>query len=63
MILRSLVGFIAYILIMAVTIALLIPVGVIFLLLTPFLGFPAHRRMQMKSLLRQLPSLPGRYMV
>lgn len=63
MMIRSLVGFIAYVLIMAVTLALLIPIGVIFLLLVPFIGFPEHRRMQLKSLLRQLPSLPGRYMV
>jgi hypothetical protein len=63
MLLRSLFGFLAYILIMTVTLALLIPVGAVFLLLTPFIGFPAHRRMQLKSLLRQLPSLPGRYMV
>ncbi|GEM_PF-1126398 len=63
MMIRSLVGFIVYVLIMAVTLALLIPIGVIFLLLVPFIGLPEHRRMQLKSLLRQLPSLPGRYMV
>ncbi|MBN1532980.1 MAG: hypothetical protein JXA20_09985 [Spirochaetes bacterium] len=63
MLLRSLAGFLSYIVIMAVTLALLVPVGVIFLLLTPIIGFPAHRRMQLKSLLRQLPSLPGRFMV
>jgi hypothetical protein len=63
MFIRSIPGFLAYILIMAATLALIIPAGIVFLALTPVMGFPAHRRMQLKSLLRQLPALPGRYMV
>ncbi len=63
MIIRSILGFLIYVIIMAVTLVVVLAGGVVFLLLTPFIGFPAHRRMQLKALLVRLHTLPGRYTV
>jgi len=63
MILRSLLGFIVNLIVMAVIAVLLVVVGMLYLLLLPFVGLPHHRRLQLKALLRQIWVLPARYRV
>mgnify|MGYP000051416227 CR=1 FL=1 len=63
MIIRSILGFIMYVVIMAVMLVTVLAGGIVFLLLTPFIGFPPHRRMQLKALLVRLHALPARYTV
>lgn len=63
MIIRSMIGFLLYVIIMAVLLVVALAGGIVFLLLTPLIGFPHHRRMQLKSLILRLPALPARYTV
>jgi len=63
MILRSFFGVTMYLIVMVIAGVMLTAFGLIFLLLIPFVGLPHHRRMQLKSLLRQAASLPARYRV
>lgn len=63
MILRSVFGFLMYLMVMVIVGVILVAVGVLFLLMIPFVGLPHHRRMQLKSFLRQVSSLPARYRV
>jgi hypothetical protein len=63
MIARNFFGFIIYLMVMVVIAVMMAAVGLIYLLLIPFVGLPHHRIMQLKSFLRQVPSLPARYRV
>ncbi|MBN1266535.1 MAG: hypothetical protein JXA25_13650 [Anaerolineales bacterium] len=63
MVLRSLLGFIINLVVLAVIAVLLVVFGVLYLLFIPFVGLPHHRRMQLRALLRQIWVLPARYRV